>query len=72
MLYKYFPDVQFFAAVPTFFEGIALPFFYPYPSSSVLYSHLLSGQDLDVISIPCQVYFIQATTTRFLEPVKLQ
>jgi hypothetical protein len=27
-------------------------------------SHLLPGQDLDVISILFQVYFIQATTTR--------
>ncbi len=35
-------------------------------------SHLLPEQDLDAISIPFQIYFIHATTTRFLEPVKLQ
>jgi hypothetical protein len=48
-------------------------FFYPYSNSfSFWSSHLLPGQDLDAISIPFQIYFIQATTTRFLEPVKLQ
>ncbi len=56
-----------------FFEGIPLTHFYPYPSSfSFRGSHLLPGQDLDAILIPFQIYFIQATTTRFLEPVKLQ
>ncbi len=56
-----------------FFESILLPFFYPYPSTfSFRGGHLLPGQDLDAISIPFQIYFIQATTTRFLEPVKLQ
>jgi len=55
------------------FEGIPLPFFYPYPSSfSFRGSHLLPGQDLDAISILFQIYFIQVTTTRFLESVKLQ
>ena len=36
-------------------------------------SHLLPGQDLDAtgISIPFQIYFFQATTTRLL-PLKLQ
>ncbi len=48
-------------------------FFYPYPSTfSFRGGHLLPGQDLDAISIPFQIYFIQATTTTFLEPVKLQ
>ena len=57
----------------TFFEDIPLPYFYPYPRSfSFRGSHLLPGQDLDVISIPFQIYFIQVTTTRFLESVKLQ
>jgi hypothetical protein len=52
---------------------ISLPYFYPYPSSSSFWgSHLLPGEDLDAISIPFQLYFIQAATTRFLEPVKLQ
>ncbi len=49
-----------------FFEGIRLPHSYPYPSFfSFRGSHLLRGQDLDVISIPFQKYFIQVTTTRF-------
>ncbi len=56
-----------------FFKGIPLPYFYPYPNTFSFWGgHLLPGQDLDVISIPIQIYFIQATTTRFLEPVKLQ
>ncbi len=46
---------------------IPLPYFYPYPRSfSFRGSHLLTGQGLDVISIPFQIYFIQATTTRVL------
>ncbi len=56
-----------------FFERHSSSLVYPYPSSFSFWdSHLLPGQDLDVISIPFQIYFIQATTTRFLEPVKLQ
>jgi hypothetical protein len=48
------------------YEGIPLPYFYPYPSSFSFWgSHLLPGQDLDAISIPFQIYFILATTTRF-------
>jgi hypothetical protein len=35
-------------------------YFYPYPSSFLLRgSHLLPGQDLDVISIPFHIYFFQ-------------
>ena len=45
----------------------------PLPQSFSFWgSHLLPGQDLDVISIPFQIYFIQATTTRLIEPMKLQ
>ncbi len=45
---------------------IPLPYFYPYPSSfSFRGSHILPGQDLDVISNPFQINFIQATTNRF-------
>jgi hypothetical protein len=44
------------------------------------FAHLLGSQrgnndffeDLDAISTPFQIYFIQATTTRFLEPVNSQ
>jgi hypothetical protein len=55
-----------------FFEGISLPFFYPYPGSFSFWGTLLlPGHDLDAISIPFQIYFIQANTTRFIEPVKL-
>ncbi len=41
-------------------------------TSTLILVLLLSGQDLDVISTPFQIYFIQATTTRLIEPVKLQ
>jgi len=55
------------------FEGIPLPYCYPYPSFvSFRGSHLLPGQDLDAMSIPFQIYFIQAATIRFFEPAKLQ
>ncbi len=50
----------------TFFSFLS--YFYPYPSSFSFWgSHLLPRQDLDDISIPFQIYFIQATTTRFLD-----
>ncbi len=43
-------------------QAFPLSYLYPYPSSfSFRGSHLLPGQGLDVISIPFQIYFIQAT-----------